>query len=106
MTMTPEQMKMLSFKNSKFLSLADGETSRAFKTRSVQEVPDQRDPSKTKYLYTLEFELPDGSLTTKFFNSSSNRLLATMADLMGKKIALQRHGVGTETKYEVILVND
>lgn len=98
MTMTPDEMKQLAMKNSKFVRVEDGGSIVA-KLLECKAVPSQRDPEKETYRYTFEFE--DGS--KKFFESTSNSLLRRMADVMGKKIQLMREGEGPETRYEVFI---
>ena len=96
--MTSEEMKETAAKNSKFLRLEDGE-SVTITVLECKAVPQQRDPEKETYRYTLQME--DGS--KKFFESTSNGLLRRMAEVMGKKIQLVREGLGPETRYEVFL---
>ena len=96
--MTPEQMKELAVKNSKYIKLEDGGSITA-KLIECKAVPQQRDPEKETYRYTLEME--DGS--KKLFESTSNGLLRKMADVMGKKIQIMREGEGPETRYEIFI---
>jgi hypothetical protein len=97
--MTPEQMKETAIKNSKYVKLEDGETSHPALLMECKAVPQQRDPDKETYRYSLKFE--DGSI--KYLESTSTGLLRRMADVMGKKIQLTREGSGTDTRYEVFL---
>ena len=97
--MTPEEMKNMAVKNSKFVKLADGD-SIIVKLIECKSVPQQRDPEKETYRYTLEFQ--DGS--KKFFESTSNGLLRKMADVMGKDIQITRDGEGPDTRYDVDLI--
>lgn len=103
MGLTPEQMVKLSFKNSPFLKLADGEISPDLNFLECGEVP-SRQPGKNTYRYTLEFMDSEGSCK-KFFESTSNALLEKMSKVLGKRIRLQRTGVGVQTKYDVIVVD-
>ena len=96
--MTPDEMKNLAIKNSKFIKLEDGGNVTA-KLISCKAVPQQRDPEKETYRYELEME--DGS--HKFLESTSNGLLRKMADVMGKKIQIMREGEGPETRYEIFV---
>ena len=102
MSLTSEQMKELAFKNSPFVKLKDGETSRICRLIECKEIPSRQDPNKTTYQYKLEFSDDAGS-HTKFFESSSNKLLVTMSDCIGKTIQIKRTGTGTQTQYEVFL---
>jgi hypothetical protein len=96
--MTPDEMRELAFKNSKYVKIEDGGSVTA-KLVECKAVPQQRDPDKETYRYTLEFE--DGS--KKFLESTSNGLLRKMAEVMGKKIQITREGEGPETRYEVFI---
>ena len=96
--MTPEDMRNISFKNSKYVKIEDGGSITA-KLIECKAVPQQRDPEKETYRYTLEFE--DGQ--RKFLESTSNGLLRKMADVMGKKIQITRVGEGPETRYDVFI---
>lgn len=98
MSMTPEQMKETAVKNSKFIKIADGESYTGI-LKECKAVPQQRDPEKETYRYSLLGE--DGAV--KFLESTSNGLLRKMADVMGKKIQIVRDGEGPETRYEVFI---
>lgn len=105
MSLSPDEMKALAFKNSKFLRLADGETSKPCKLIECKEVPSKNDPEKNTYRYTLDFK-EGGQAVRKFFESSSNGLLSKMADLIGQTIEITRTGVQQNTRYEVEVVVD
>lgn len=92
--MTSEQMRETAAKNSRFLRLEDGE-SVTCKLLECKTVPQQRDPEKDTYRYTLEMQ--DGS--KKFLESTSTGLLRKMADFVGKTVTITREGEGTETRY-------
>lgn len=94
--MTPDQMRDAAKRNSPFVKLEDGESVR-ITLKSCIELPQQQDPSKSTYRYTVEDENGD----EKFFESASNSLLDKMADLMGKHIVLKRSGTGNKTTYDV-----
>lgn len=94
MSMTPEQMIDTAHKQSKFVRLEDGESVTA-KLIECKAVPQQRDPEKETYRYTLEF--PDGS--KKFLESASTGLLRKMAGFMQKTVTITRDGEGPDTRY-------
>ena len=93
-------MKKVAFENSVYIRLKDGEkfTGTCLECESVKNL---QDPTKSTYLYTF-----DVNGKQKFFKSSSNVLLSTMADLMKQKVEITRHGEGTDTRYEVSLVQE
>ena len=94
--MTADEMREAAKNNSPFLKLEDGETA-AVHLKGCIELPQQKDPSKSTYRYTVVNE--DGD--EKFFESASNSLLNRMADLVGKDITITRKGTGTQTTYDV-----
>lgn len=96
--MTPEQMRKTAFENSVYIKLKSGEKFIGV-AKNCETVKSLQDPTKSTYLYTFDIAGKE-----KFFKSSSNVLLNTMADLMGKKIEVLRRGEGTDTKYEVALI--
>ena len=92
--MTPEQMKDTAAKQSKYVKLEDGETITLVLVE-CKAVPQQRDPEKETYRYTLKY--PDGSV--KCLESASTGFLRKMADFVGKTVTITREGEGPETRY-------
>lgn len=101
MSLTPEQMKAQAKENSPYIRLADGEKFIG-KCIVCEKTKNPQDPNKTLYIYT--FDLPNGK--TKFFKSSSNVFLDKMSDLMNKQVEITRDGEGTNTKYEIVLIQE
>lgn len=98
MSLTPEQMRATAKENSPFIRLADGEKFRGTCV-SCEKAKNLQDPTKFTYLYTFNVNGKE-----KFFKTSSNVFLDKMSNLMGKLVEIERHGEGTETKYEPSII--
>mgnify|MGYP001579347439 CR=1 FL=1 len=98
MPMTPEQAKQWAFKNSKFLSLNDGDSFTA-KLKDTKPIPSRFDAEKEVIRYT--FEMEDG--TVKYWENGSGKTLEQMSEYVGMIVQVIRNGEGNQTKYEVLL---
>lgn len=99
MPITPEQAKDWAFKNSKFLSLSDGESFTA-KLKDSKAITSRFDPEKEVIRYT--FELEDG--VTKYWENGSGANLEILSGLYNKTVQITRSGEGNQTKYEIMQI--
>lgn len=99
MPITPEQAKDWSFKNSKFLSIGDGESFEA-KLKDSKAVTSRFDAEKETIRYTFVF--PDG--TEKYWENGSGTNLEILSTLYGQVVEISRTGTGNATKYEIMVV--
>lgn len=85
-------------RNQKFLKLGDGETFTGAYMGFVIGF-DPRNPEKEKVTYKFR---PDDSEKNVFMSSGSVSLAQRMSKIaIGEVIQLTRHGMGTETSYEI-----
>lgn len=96
MPITPEQAKAWAFKNSKFVSLADGESFTA-KLRDSKPVTSRFDADKEIIRYTFEF--PEGII--KYWENASGGNLEILSGLYNQEVRISRQGVGNATKYTI-----
>lgn len=95
---TPQELRSWAFKNDKFINLQDGESMTAL-FKDAKSAPSSFGSEKETMEYTLQF--PDG--ITKSLQSGSPQFAKKMAELFGKTVTITRHGVGSKTKYDVVL---
>lgn len=91
-------LKAWAKNNNKFVKLADGESLTVTIKSARPIMKDSFGQEKEVIRYTMVGE--DGK--EKIFDNGSASLAQRMADLIGKKITLTRHGEGTKTVYEVV----
>ena len=83
--------------NSKFLRLEDGEFFEGVYV-AYKVVTSKFDPDKETVVYKLRYD--DGKET--YFQTASVAVAKTLGKLKGgEKIIIKRHGIGTNTKYDI-----
>jgi len=97
MGMTAQEMKEWAKKNNKFVKLSDGESITATFKEVKTITKDSFGTEKEVMRYTLILE--DGSL--KIFENGSIALANEMANFLGSKVTVTRHGEKQDTRYEI-----
>ena len=95
--MDSNQMKQWAKAKNPFLKLNDGESIIAVLKSARAITKDSFGQEKE----VIRYQLMTDEGQEKVFENGSPALAAILADFMGQRIALTRHGEGTKTRYEV-----